>query len=203
MSNSLLPRQQLVEPALLAFLAAAKAIEQGKVRMAIGLLAAIDDQPLRDHFEAAGREWSRRHAAASARPEPSVEASLRDTRRLPTGARQVRFFNRDGWHCRWCNSPVLSLRAVKRMHQAVGPAFPHGSTNESRHGLTLAAGSSLDHVVPHSLGGQNTETNLVTACWPCQFGRGNDSIGRLGIAPPSNPPVGPALPGWDGCDWFR
>jgi hypothetical protein len=62
--------------------------------------------------------------------------------------------------------------------------------------------AGLDHVLPHSKGGENIAENLVTACWPCQLGRGNDSIERIGLFHPAEHQLQRALPGWDGCDWF-
>ena len=35
---------------------------------------------------------------------------------------------------------------------------------------------TLDHVVPHSEGGSNKETNLVTCCHRCNSSRGNRSL---------------------------
>lgn len=201
-TRSLIERSPHVEPGLLAFAAAARSIELGNLRMAIGLLAAIDDAPLRAHFDAAGAEWRRRHSEASTPYPEGIDKALRDPARMPTKTIQLRTFERDRWHCRWCGSPVLALSAVRHMHAVVGAAFPHGGKNVNHHGLTLAAGASLDHVVPHALGGTNGEDNLVTACWPCQFARGDDSIDRLGIVNPLDYAPAVALPGWDGCSWF-
>ena len=45
-------------------------------------------------------------------------------------------------------------------------------------GATIEDGAMLtvDHVRPHSLGGSNETTNLVTACRRCNSARGNRSI---------------------------
>ena len=42
-------------------------------------------------------------------------------------------------------------------------------------GSTVESGAqlSLDHITPHSLGGNNKETNLVTCCSKCNSLRGN------------------------------
>jgi len=34
------------------------------------------------------------------------------------------------------------------------------------------------------MGGTNDEGNLVTACWPCQFGRGAWSLEEVGLLDP-------------------
>lgn len=38
---------------------------------------------------------------------------------------------------------------------------------------------TLDHVKPHSKGGDNSETNLVTACQKCNSSRGNRSLSQF------------------------
>jgi hypothetical protein len=43
------------------------------------------------------------------------------------------------------------------------------------HSVEQGASLSLDHVVPHSCGGDNKPTNLVTACERCNKSRGNRS----------------------------
>ena len=45
-------------------------------------------------------------------------------------------------------------------------------------GSTVEEGASLtlDHVVPHSVGGTNHEANLVTACTRCNCSRGNRTV---------------------------
>jgi 5-methylcytosine-specific restriction endonuclease McrA len=35
---------------------------------------------------------------------------------------------------------------------------------------------SLDHVIPHALGGGNEASNLVTACKPCNSARGKKTV---------------------------
>ncbi len=54
----------------------------------------------------------------------------------------------------------------------------------------------LDHVIPYARGGGNGPDNLVTACWPCNFGRGSYSLEEVGLADPRGRP--PVLDGWDG-----
>lgn len=44
------------------------------------------------------------------------------------------------------------------------------------HSVENGASLSLDHLTPHSKGGSNKETNLVTACDRCNCSRGNRSV---------------------------
>jgi len=44
------------------------------------------------------------------------------------------------------------------------------------HAVEDGASLTLDHLTPHSLGGSNRETNLVTCCHRCNSSRGNRSV---------------------------
>ncbi|WP_425342692.1 HNH endonuclease [Piscinibacter koreensis] len=58
--------------------------------------------------------------------------------------------------------------------------------------------ASLDHVVPHSRGGTHELSNLVTACYCCQFGRGEWTLAESELADPRHRE--PIVDGWDGLD---
>lgn len=45
-----------------------------------------------------------------------------------------------------------------------------------QHSAESGAALSLDHVKPHSKGGSNSETNLVTCCTRCNSSRGDRSL---------------------------
>jgi len=60
---------------------------------------------------------------------------------------------RDGLACAWCGDSVENGAAL-----------------------------SLDHVLPHSQGGANGATNLVTACKRCNSSRGNRSVAAFARA---------------------
>lgn len=67
--------------------------------------------------------------------------------------KRLAIYLRDGLACCWCGAAVED-------------------------GATL----SLDHVVPHSRGGSNGETNLVTACKRCNDSRGARPVRKFAIA---------------------
>jgi hypothetical protein len=71
-----------------------------------------------------------------------------------------------------------------------------GGEAEGYHGAFFALTASVDHVLPHSAGGSNEAQNLVTACWPCQFGRGAYTIEELGLSDPRL--RSPVVDDWDG-----
>ncbi len=73
-------------------------------------------------------------------------------------------FARDRYTCQYCGRHARELK---------GRAF-----------LTR------DHVIPLSRGGENTWTNVVTACSPCNNRKGNRLPEEVGMQP-ANPPVEP------------
>jgi len=107
--------------------------------------------------------------------------------RIPIRQKQLEeLFNRDGWHCRYCGNPVGGNRKhfKKFAKQIDFPELVHGRSDETRHGIYLMMMASYDHVVPLNSGGSNETQNLVTACWPCQFGKYSFTLEELGIDAP-------------------
>jgi 5-methylcytosine-specific restriction endonuclease McrA len=77
------------------------------------------------------------------------------------------------------------------------PAEAHISGPEfERHTALYSMASSLDHVVPHGRGGKNSPENLVTACYCCQFGRGEWLLEEVGLTDPRGRE--PVRDSWDG-----
>ncbi len=46
-------------------------------------------------------------------------------------------------------------------------------------GVESGAKLTLDHLLPHSMGGSNAETNLVTCCHRCNSSRGNRAVAEF------------------------
>ena len=93
------------------------------------------------------------------------------TSRMPSATATMALFARDGWRCRFCDCRVIPPKVRTAMRVVLPGAIPW-SEAEGFHGAFYALSASVDHVVPHSAGGDNGLENLVTACWSCQFGRG-------------------------------
>lgn len=120
---------------------------------------------------------------------------------MPSRAVEYEIYARDNWHCRWCGTPTIDKQANKLMHLIFPVMYGIGARNVDFHGLVMSSQASLDHVIPHSLGGTNDHGNLVTACWPCQFARGNDDFERIGLNDLREREPIPS--DWDGCTWFK
>ena len=121
-------------------------------------------------------------------------------RRKAIGQKRLEdLFKRDKWRCRYCGIRVAGNRKhFKKFAKAIRmPELVSGRTDESRHGLYLMLMASYDHVKPHSEGGSNDDSNLVTSCWSCQFGKYKYSLDELRLQNPLD--VAPvALEDWCG-----
>lgn len=94
-------------------------------------------------------------------------------------------FARDNLKCGYCSSKLFPKRVFKEFQASLGPElFPLGKTNESRSGFYLMFVATLDHVLPWSVGGRTDESNLITSCWSCNYGKANFTVEQLGISNP-------------------
>lgn len=78
--------------------------------------------------------------------------------------KRLLIYERDGWCCVWCGSPVKAAGKVPGPHVRA---------------CNLA---SLDHVLPRSRGGTNDAHNLVTACIDCNSLRDGTSAVAFAFA---------------------
>ena len=126
--------------------------------------------------------FRRRHLGC---PQTEVATSLRDPKRCPSRSINELVFKRDGYHCRYCTRRVIPKEVLEAFSKVVGvDAFCTTGTDLQRHGAALAFRAIADHVVPWSFGGRTDPDNLVTACWPCNFGKGHFTLGQIGLEDP-------------------
>jgi 5-methylcytosine-specific restriction endonuclease McrA len=125
-------------------------------------------------------------------------ASVLEGRRATTPDHvKRRIYQRDHYHCRHCGLPTIPTATRKALQQVVGDdVLPWSKTNATQHGLALAARTEYDHVVPMRVGGANDESNLVTACASCNYGKHHYTLEELGLDDPRLRP--PAESDWDG-----
>lgn len=116
--------------------------------------------------------------------------------RMPSAALVKEMYARDGWRCRFCGCRIIMREARDKMRAALPGAVPWGESRGIYHAAFYALTAVADHVVPHAYGGGNGLENLVTACWPCNFGRGSWSLGEVGLFDPRLRP--PVVDDWDG-----
>lgn len=120
----------------------------------------------------------------------------RDPARMPSLAEQRAIFAQDGWRCRFCGTKVIN-KAARALLIKLFPGEAHWTSREfERHTALYAMACSLDHVHPHGRGGRNVAENFVTACYCCQFGRGEWLLEEVDLVDPrSRKPVRDT---WDG-----
>ena len=198
--NSLVKKLEYAGFATSEFRKACVLVEAGKLDEAESVLTNLDSDQLRQQFYATWDAYDRLSKAAL-KPLSQYPKVKKVGKRMPPAAVVREVYERDFWTCRWCSTPIIADKPIKAMHKQFPATFYKGTTNDSMHGLMLSSRVSLDHVLPHSFGGTNGIENLVTSCWPCQFGRGNDLIERLGLSDPRERE--PIHTDWDGCSTLR
>lgn len=175
--------------------AAADALVIGDRRLAANLITAADrSEILRYTLRIVSSLSDEVHRQTKlVKPLPK---EARDASRMPTKDVQYSIFWRDGWHCRYCGIKVISTAARKKLVQIFPDQTKWGAKEFQRHSSLYAMAASLDHIVPHSRGGKNEVGNFVTACYCCQFGRGNFTLEEVEFNNPLQRP--PVITGWDG-----
>ena len=138
----------------------------------------------------------RRKRLGLPRPE-DVPKSQRDPRTTLLVAGQRFVFGRDGYRCRYCGSRVVSGDFITRLSKKLdSDVFRRTRPNATTHGLIQAMLPVQDHVFPRSLGGRTTPENLVTSCYPCNYGKADFTLEQLGMESPFDRP--PVVDEWDG-----
>lgn len=127
---------------------------------------------------------------------PSEVVADRVKQRMPPASVEYGIYQRDGWRCRFCEIRIISPRARKRLEALYPTVARWGRFDRDKHYALSALNASLDHILPHSRGGTNEESNLVAACGMCQFGRGYWTLEEVGFTDPRD--RAPIVDAWDG-----
>ncbi|MSX23460.1 MAG: hypothetical protein F2786_03580 [Actinobacteria bacterium] len=154
-----------------------------KIENAKSLLENSPDEHMRiwfdDHAQNSG-VW-RYKALGRSTPEPILPLDpVKSFKKY-----EPSIFVRDNFQCRYCSNPAIPKKIFRDAHKQLGSeALPLGKTNRTRSGFYLMFVATLDHVLPWSLGGRTNESNLVTCCWSCNYGKANYTVEQLGITNP-------------------
>mgnify|MGYP003335082297 FL=1 len=177
---------------------AIEAIENGDRHRALELWKRVDGNALLELWNASARRcrelgprWKLERPQPTASPDKPAGASI---------AKKV--YQRDGYRCRYCGSPVFTRNKGSRILQLIG-AFP-----EETRDLTLVGGSlrgsgksgaicnadyakflwslaAPDHVFPRSLGGRTDMDNLVTSCSGCNYSKMDLTLEQMDVRHPT------------------
>lgn len=175
--------------------AAAESIILGRLDLAAHLIIDSDMPEILDYMIKIIGPLSMDVHRQIKRPK-SIPKEERDPKRMPSLSIQYEIFNRDGWHCRFCNTPVISRKSRNMLVKLFPNETRWNNKEYERHSALNSMAVSLDHVEPHSRGGKNELTNFVTACYCCQFGRGEWTLQESELIDPRDHP--PIVGSWDG-----
>src|SRR5712664_1943676 len=184
----------------LALLATAvRAAAEGDVEAARAALMAIDSRRIRDWYIDHAQVSGTRRAARLGRVGDILKAVEIDSLAYPRAATVSALFTRDFYRCRYCQRPVVHKNLLRALQAVVGTeVLRMGPTNLDLHGAVIAHRAVADHVLPRKRGGRTDETNLVTACYPCNFGKAHYTLDALGLLTPRPP----TQDEWDGLQCF-
>jgi hypothetical protein len=181
--------------------AAVSAHISGHRKLAEELIVQADIPEIRDWAETL---WGKANQFNRPQGTPGllnkVDPSLRDTLRKPTAILERELHRRYSFHCGFCGIPVIRKQVRDRFRKLYpnvikwGPKYGPGD----KHAAFLAMWAAYDHLKPHSRGGRTELGNLVVACAPCNFGRGEYTIEQFGLSNPlAREPISSA---WDGLE---
>jgi hypothetical protein len=131
---------------------------------------------------------------------PVTRTLSRIETRMPTQEQKRLLHRRDGYHCRFCNIPVIRAEVRKKFCSTFTELLIWGPKNAQQHVAFQTMWAQYDHVVPHSAGGHNDLDNLVVSCGPCNFGRMAYTLEEVNLIDPRNRE--PVQSAWDGLERF-
>lgn len=167
----------------------------GRHADAAELFASANSAEVREWTESI---WGKGSPYVQLRRLPPVLGAERVTVRMPTKAQLTQLHQRDGFHCRYCGTPVVRPEVRKQAVALYPMAVTWGTSNATQHAAFQALWAQYDHVEPHSCGGTNELENLVVACAPCNFGKMSYRLEELGLLDPRN--IEPVRSSWDGLE---
>lgn len=196
MRNCFLSPIPEIEEALTCLQQAADAFLDNDVSSTRQFLVAADIPKIAVFYKSiAGKTDPKIHWQTS-QPRNLLAPSERVEIRMPPESVEISIFLRDGWRCRYCGTRVISRKARSIFIKQFPDETHWVNAEYKRHTSLHSQAASLDHILPHSRGGDNSKKNLVTACGPCQFGRNRWTLEEVGFTDPRNRQ--PVVDGWDG-----
>jgi len=179
--------------------AAVSAHLSGNRQIAEDLIRLADMPIIRDWVESI---WGKKSPYITVKEVPNSPPKLikeeRIKSRMPNAAEKVLLHKRDGFHCRFCGTPVIRTEIRNELKKHYPNALKWGGKNIEQHPTFQAMWLQYDHILPHARGGDNNLENIVITCGPCNFGRMDSLIEEVGLADPRLRK--PILSNWDGLE---
>lgn len=125
-----------------------------------------------------------------------LPTSERKKPRMPVAAVRKQVLERDGYYCRFCESPVLPKDVISALARVYPDHARWSLVASEQHTFFQAMTLQYDHVFPHSRGGDSSVANIVITCAACNYGRINWTLEEVNLI---DPRTRPARGGdWDG-----
>lgn len=131
---------------------------------------------------------------------PILPKEQRVKTRMPSSNEKRLIHERDGYHCRFCEIPVIKKEIRDKFVAAYPNAVSWGRTNDTQHAAFQAMWAQYDHILPHARGGNNDIDNVVLTCSACNFGRMSFTLDEVGLLDPRHRE--PYRSKWDGLERF-
>lgn len=178
---------------------ATKKARRRQLGVAHAYARAIDWTAMEWFWIEGGLEWERRHDGDAHQKASGERASAN----IPVAVKRA-VAARDGYRCRYCQLRVITsatLTKLERLLPAALPLWPAemGPAEVVTHASQSVMRLTWDHVRPRSLGGTNTEENIVSSCGACNFNKGSCTIEELSLRDPFERPPSPTG-SWGGLD---
>jgi 5-methylcytosine-specific restriction endonuclease McrA len=149
------------------------------------MVEAIDHEPMVAWYdETAQHVGSVRLSMFGGQPGKRSSGGKRDMRLT----RVRRIAARDGYLCGYCDIRVIEPEILRKIDTMLGGGILHNRSkprnNRSYHGIWLMTAVTLDHVEPLAKKHDDSDENLVTCCWSCNFGKYHYELVELGLRAP-------------------
>jgi len=116
--------------------------------------------------------------------------------RMVSAAEKRAIVARDGYHCRFCEMPVVPKDTVKAIALLYPEDAPWTDVAADQHRFFQAANLQYDHLLPHSRGGESSVGNMVVTCAVCNYGRMSNTLSESFLLDPRE--FSPRTSSWDG-----
>ena len=132
---------------------------------------------------------------------PHIHREKREEKRKLSSSEERLLLQRDGYHCRFCNIPLIRDEVRVRIKKKYPHVLSWKRKNIEQHAAFQAMWVQYDHVVPFARGGNSTLENMIITCAPCNYGRMNHTLEEVGLIDPRTRK--PIRSTWDGLERFR
>jgi len=180
-----LPYPKKFDEGIDRFVEAVNVAASGNRRQAREMVEAIDHEPMVKWFdETAQHVGSVRLKLFGGESGKRSGGGKRDMR----VTRVRRIAARDGYLCGYCNIRVIEPEVLRKIDTLLDSGILHKRSkprnNRSYHGIWLMTAVTLDHIEPLAKNHDDSDGNLVTCCWSCNFGKYHYTLQDLKLDEP-------------------